>query len=142
MIIFNLDGVLADNSHRRHFIESKGSWEWIEEKQRYVNHQTGVFKEKIYDFESYESECNKDKPIEPIIKIFESLMFENHVKLGMEIEIWTDRFESLREKTEKWLEFNVWGAPSCKLKIRPVDDTRPECMLKELWLDEYIDAMW
>lgn len=153
MIIFDLDGVLADCEHRRHFVDptkiinpTYGNSDWItsnspeDELLGYVNvRETKKFKP---DWQAFYEACDKDLPIESVISIFESLIYENHVRLGKEIEIWSGRCESVREKTEKWLDFHVWGSCLCKLKMRPIGDNTPDEQLKERWLDEYISSMW
>lgn len=151
MIIFDLDGVLADCEHRRHFVDP----EYRDDCVKYLCNTTReqwVYKDgwdksetrrKFKpDWQAFYEACDNDKPIESVISIFESLIYENHVRLGKEIEIWSGRCESVREKTEKWLDFHVWGACLCKLKMRPIGDNTPDEQLKERWLDEYISSMW
>lgn len=149
MIIFDLDGVLANCEHRRHLVDpynypdiceysnyrivcgqplidldGKASW-------RYK--KTGEpFKHGLKEF--YEA-CDKDEPIQPTADLLVSLMLENIIRLGHEIQIWSGRCESVREKTVKWLEESIWGC-SYKLKMRPIGNNTPDEILKERWLDE------
>ena len=136
MIIFDLDGCLADCEHRRHFVDPK-------KQPVQVGHcisldlQTG----KTYssapkfkpDYQSFYEACDKDTPIEPVIECWNdqiSLMSMTHYM------IWSGRCESVREKTEKWLKKNVLCFSPYKLKMRPIGDSTPDDELKERWLDE------
>lgn len=136
MIIFDLDGTLADCEHRRHFVKKKSNCTHCSLCYGTIDMNCPCKFPKNPDWKSFYEACDQDKPIEPVISIFESLIFENHIRLGKKIEIWSGRCESVREKTEKWLEFHVWGAPSCKLKMRAIADSTPDDHLKEKWLDE------
>lgn len=151
MIIFDLDGTLANCEHRRHFVdpkynkdyreyafacEGRSGFDAVGYDFRFVHNKT---MEKFNpDWESFYEACDKDTPIGPVVEIFESLQFENYLRLGKELQIWSGRSESVREKTIEWLDINVYGSPSCKLKMRPIGDSTPDDMLKERWLDESI----
>lgn len=106
MIIFDLDGTLADCEHRRKHI-----------------------RKEIPDWKSFNEHCDKDLPIHPVIKFAHILHF-----LSMEYEIWSGRCESTRDKTMDWLSEN--DIQYCELKMRPIGDNTPDQMLKEKWLDE------
>lgn len=108
MIIFNLDGTLADCEHRRHFVD-------------------------VADFESFYEAFDKDTPIEAVCKIFDDLAVDN------DIQIWSCRCESIRQKTLDWL-YNYVPYSSQILKMRPIGDNTPYHELKEKWLDEYINS--
>jgi len=108
MIIFDLDGTLADISQRtQHVIGPKKDWK------------------KFFE------DCENDKPNMFVVKIYYSL-FENH-----EIQIWTGRHESMREITLAWLHNHCprtsWVD---EMKMRPNDDYTPDWQLKEKWLNE------
>jgi phosphoglycolate phosphatase-like HAD superfamily hydrolase len=72
--IFDLDGTLADNSHRWHHVSKSGDWD------------------------SYYAACPADKPIQHIIEIARALY-----KAGFKIAIVTGRSETIREETVQWL---------------------------------------
>ena len=144
MIIFDLDGTLSDCEHRRHLVnpekypklceysnyriidgkpildlDGKSSW-------RYK--KTGdPFQHGWKEF--YEA-CDKDTPIEPVIECW-----NDQISLGSmgNHMIWSGRCESVREKTEKWLEKNLLCFESHQLKMRPIGDSTPDDQLKEMW---------
>lgn len=155
MIIFDLE-TLADDSHRRHLIDPlaprPGGEDYalslyspdlnMEYFHRYADGKRGFFYRDTHKrwepaYQAYHEACGNDEPIETVIKIFESLAYENHVRSGNEIEIWSGMCESVREKTQQWLDFNVWGTPSVKLKMRPIGNDRPICVIKQEWLNQY-----
>jgi len=147
MIIFDLDGTLADCEHRRHFVDPRHPKN-IEitsgctikiNSQGYgeSNHQINKF---TPDWKSFYEACDKDEPIVPTIRTFIDLFDEK------EIKIWSGRCESVREKTTNWLieqtaHFLCRKWIDKNLKMRPIGDYTPDDQLKEKWLNEYIDDM-
>lgn len=126
MIIFDLDGTLADCEHRRHFVVDKREIAQFNE-----SHLIGdKFKPNWQAF--YEA-CDKDPIIKPVQDLFISLWNSYHYQ----IQIWSGRCESVRIKTERWMTDN--GLPCGSfLKMRPIGDNTPDEILKERWLDEAI----
>lgn len=131
MIIFDLDGTLADCDHRRHFVkrtfcigDSYGEctcgkcWNWKP------------------DWKAFYEACDQDNPIESVISIW-----NDQISLGgMQMhQIWSGRCESVRQKTEKWLNNNLLCFESHQLRMRPIGDNTPDDQLKERWLDEYLN---
>ena len=128
-IVFDLDGTLADGSHRQHFLEGdKKDW-------------NGFFEA-----------CDKDAPIWPAIETLVAF------KRGFgrdgyrhEIEIWSGRGEgkggSVRKKTLLWLrsfglelfdyeaETSFSAFRAINLRMRPHGDHTPDEILKKAWLD-------
>lgn len=149
MIIFNLDGTLADCEHRMHFVTPPDSVKYIYTDS--IPHENGCILTGHYqyhngelwqpDWKSFYEACDKDKPIHPVIETFKILGDEH------EVRIWSGRCESVRHKTELWL----WEHAGCGfdstltypqiLKMRPIGDNTPDHELKERWLDERIDDM-
>lgn len=111
MIIFDLDGTLANCDHRRHFVERSEKPDW----------------------RAFFEACDKDTPIEPTV-----LMWNNQISLGLMgvHQIWSGRCESTRQKTEKWLQDHLLCFKSTQLKMRPIGDYTPDHILKEQWLNE------
>lgn len=72
--IFDLDGTLADDSHRWHHVSKSGDWD------------------------SYYAQCPLDKPIQHIVEVAKALD-----SAGFDIIIVTGRSESIRNETEEWL---------------------------------------
>lgn len=122
MLIFDLDGTLADCEHRRPLVAhapDRRTPQW----------------DKFYQL------CDRDTPIKPIIDIMLTL------RASHEVQIWSGRSEVVREKTERWLAqyafgnfawiiptpTNPWYVP---LRMRPAGDTTPDDALKERWLRE------
>lgn len=158
MIIFDLDGTLADCEHRRHFVEPRlnKNYEYanyhkkidfeddMDEagnlKPRWRHKETGErFKPNWKDF--FEA-CEADAPIIPTLIIFSRLLEDYN------IQIWSGRSESVRQKTMDWFVVN-WFVNSFKiqvealnkaLKMRPIGDYTPDEQLKEKWLDEALAA--
>lgn len=140
MIIFDLDGTLADCEHRRHFVDRNHP---INEKKRLSNIplvSTPHPEPDPYiwkpDWKSFFEACDKDRPIVHVIAMLNAL--ENTYTLG--IEIWSGRCESVRARTNTWLIQNgITDLERIKnLKMRPEGDSTPDDVLKERWLDETI----
>lgn len=73
--IFDIDGTLADNSHRTHWVESKPK-----------------------NWRAYNSTMDKDTLIIPVYKVLRELEFDYRIL------ICSGREEVYRDVTEKWLE--------------------------------------
>ncbi len=146
MIIFDLDGTLANCENRQHFVDPNKNKNFINEvhsveeiiafeceepppKPRWVNKYTN--EKFVADWRAFHDACNKDVPIWPVI--YSIRHFHNS---DNEVQIWSGRCESVREKTEEWLEnLSVYHDV---LKMRPIGDNTPDDVLKEKWLDEAI----
>ncbi len=148
MIIFDLDGTLADCEHRRHFVE-KGHPNnlrglYFNDKDSLKINENGTFEVLNRldrpnwkpDWKAFYEACDKDKPIKSTVEIFHYLHAQEK-----EIEIWSARCESVREKTYEWLLENIdlkYITQFCvekHLKMRPIGDYIPDEVLKERWLD-------
>ncbi len=103
-VVFDLDGTMADISHRLHVIE-------------------GVKQ----DWDLFFALCHEDEPIPQIIEVCRAMYREGH-----RVEVWSARREWCRAKTEAWLEAH--GVPYYALILRPDDDERPDTEVKEGWL--------
>lgn len=124
MIIFDLDGTLADCEHRRHFVDPKYNiYDYVNKKWK-------------PDWKAFYEACDKDIPIKPVIDLLWRLdPYET------KISIWSGRCESVREKTVQWvIEYVFLGnfitLQQIELKMRPIGDSIPDDKLKEKWLDE------
>ncbi len=107
--VFDLDGTLAEISHRRHFVEPPAR-RWAE------------------FFEA----CDRDTIIPGVRDVLLNLM-----RGGNRVEIWSARGGEVEEKTRVWLETN--GIPREVLKrMRPIGENMPDEKLKRLWLHEEI----
>lgn len=136
MIIFDLDGTLADCEHRRHYVDPSKRDDFYYHELSNLKQMSGWYykendKKFKPDWKSFHEACDQDKPIEPVITIFHSLC---HI---YQVEIWSGRCESVRKKTENWLNKHLfnWKHP-VPLKMRPIGDNTPDDQLKERWLNE------
>jgi hypothetical protein len=106
-IIFDLDGTLALNCHRQHFVSGPKK-----------------------DWKKFFEACDKDPPNLPVISAFHLM----NVSLDHEVAIWSGRSESVKSKTMDWLI--AYSLFPDELKMRPIDDYSPDEVLKKRWLDE------
>lgn len=142
MIIFDLDGTLANCEHRRHFVDPSKNPDLeailppcmeinalTKPKWVYKNNNRKIWKP---DWEAFYNACDKDEPIHETRYLLEELYYaENH------IEIWSGRCESVRNKTENWIHRNLGGMKRIKkLLMRPIGDSTPDDILKERWVNE------
>ncbi len=152
MIIFDLDGTLADCEHRRHFVDPSYRDDCYYHLPATLTQSEGWYykdvllmcyppkaKKFIPDWKAFYEACDKDIPIQPVIELW-----NQQISLGMMgvHQIWSGRCESVRDKTEKWLDKNLLCFEPKQLKMRPIGDNTPDDQLKEKWLDEYIASMW
>ena len=141
MIIFDLDGTLADFSHRQYFVDP------LKDHPDYFRHPCETCKDGSHhkidpqyhkvtgkewkpDWKAFFEACDQDKPIDPTLNVLWSLNYAN------KIEIWSGRCESVRDKTEQWLHDQLGELFDFTLKMRPVGDYTPDDELKEGWLNE------
>ena len=108
--IFDIDGTLADCSHRLSAIKPPAGL---------VHFEPGETDWKP-DWDKFYSLCDKDKPIEDVCRIFR--------EIGYDVICVTGRTEKCRDKTEKWLADN--DLPCSCLFMRPDGDHRPDYVLK------------
>lgn len=140
MIIFDLDGTLADCEHRRHFVDpvyqnDKGGYHYEGYCQDDLSSPIYLVSNETEerwkpDWRAFYDACDQDTPIHSTLGILRMLHFCN-----APIEIWSGRCESVRWKTEHWMF--VKGFPlDIKLRMRPIGDNTPDDQLKEKWLNE------
>lgn len=115
--IFDLDGTVADPSHRLHYIQG-GQPDWA----------------------AFYAACGADKPIWPVIRTMQTLR-----RAGAEIWFWTGRSEECKGLTLAWLtqhraldgrSFRWWPQQVERFRMRKVGDHRPDHELKNEWLSE------
>lgn len=104
-IIFDLDGTLADVTHRRPLLDPP---------QR--------------NWDAFFAACGDDAPIRPIITVARDILAAG----GHRIEIWSGRSDKVRAETEEWL--GRYGLDGVPLRMRPNGDNTPDDQLKEMWL--------
>lgn len=106
LIVFDLDGTLADVEHRRHLV-SGGKRRW----------------------DQFFEACVDDPPVTGVI-----LAFRAHQLAGARVEVWSGRSDAVRPQTEDWLARHDLHPD--RLLMRPARDTTPDDELKESWLDQ------
>lgn len=108
LVIFDLDGTLADDEHRRHL------------------HHAG-------EYEAFHQACHLDSPNYPMLSMLDVV-----ISSGVACEIWSGRSEATRDKTLRWFERHRAGRSlPVPLKMRPVGNQMPGAELKEQWLNEH-----
>ena len=115
-IVFDLDGTLADDTQRQHYLHSSPT-----------------------DKDAYYQACDDDLPIKIMARLFRSLM---EADPSHHIEIWTGRPGRVRFKTERWLrECDLYWdrhrpGYHCKVRMRKDGDHRDVIKVKGEWLAE------
>lgn len=106
VVIFDLDGTLANIDHRLHFVKD-GNKNW----------------------DAFYKACPDDEPIEAMIELARMCDDAGHT-----IVISSGRSENVREETIAWLEKH--GVVYSRLFMRPDNCFTPDQALKKAWLDE------
>lgn len=127
-IVVDIDGTIADNSHRQHLIERK----------------TDAFGQKIGpppNWDQFFLECGGDAPIHHVIEVVHALH-----EAGNVISFWSGRSEDVYDLTFNWLfehgltfDYDKTGAELSRpvfLRHRPSGDYTPDEELKRRWLNE------
>lgn len=127
MIIFDLR-VLADDSHRRHFIDPNSINHLINPQGKYYN----VFTEEVFkpDYAAYYAAADKDEPIKDVIKIFDSLRKRNI------LHVWSDTPHINIEFFSKEYDLHRF-----QVRERPDGDTTPWHELKKRWILENMQVV-
>lgn len=104
-IIFDMDGTLADCSHRLHFVERAGKKDW----------------------ERFFAGCSEDTPRLEILRLAQELSLKNKILIA------SGRPERLRRVTENWLK--SFEIPYDRIYLRKNDDRRGDGIVKSEMLD-------
>lgn len=110
IITSDLDGVLADNTHR-----------------------AGQLAANPPDWQAVAEAIPHDKPVMPLILMLRLFAARGHV-----IHILTGRAETTRAATEAWLD--KYAVPYHALRMRADDDARPQVLLKRDFIRPYNKA--
>ncbi|HDM8185508.1 TPA: hypothetical protein P0E26_002205 [Vibrio harveyi] len=106
-VIVDLDGTLALNKHRSHFIDK--------------------FSGRKPDWVAYFEACDKDLPNHPVIEAVNALKAQ-----GNRVHIFSARGDIVRDKTVKWLSLH--GVQYDDLTMREMDTYTADEILKRFWL--------
>ena len=107
-VVFDLDGTLALNEHRQHFVER------------------GPGEKK--DWRGFFAACDRDELNWPIARVLQVLD-----ATGNRVEIWSGRSSEVIDKTRKWLAEHGMG--HIPFRGRDAGDHTPDHELKKAWLD-------
>lgn len=107
-IVFDLDGTLADITHRTHFVRGSGKPDW----------------------NSFFAECGRDALNTPVAEALDA-----HLRSGHRVEIWSGRSAVVEAETQQWLYDNGID-PHLLTRMRPAGDNTPDTELKRSWLHE------
>jgi len=106
--IFDIDGTLADLSHRLHYIQTKPK-----------------------DWDSFFKACLFDEPIEDVIRVCRHLQ-----KSGAEIVLLTGRPDNTRIDTVRWM--NAHNIIYSDLLMRTTGDRRSDTIVKSELMDRFM----
>ncbi len=107
LVIFDIDGTLADITHRLHFIKGEGKKDW----------------------DAFHAACVEDTPIPEIIMVAQTIARTSH-----QIVLMTGRMDTVRSETVKWLDEHE--VPLASLYMRKAGDYRPDHEIKRQFLAE------
>lgn len=114
LIIFDLDGTLADCTQRLHHLQKEPA-----------------------DWDGFYDDCHRDSVIQAVRSVWWACKYFSYSndEMKVRLEIWTGRDERVYPKTFAWLDANEFGVYD-KIRMRPSGDHRPDYELKEQWLHE------
>lgn len=107
--VFDIDGTVADLSHRLHHIEKQPK-----------------------DWDAFFADCHKDVPIGHVRQLLQDLS-----KSGAKIVYVSGRSDQVRSETAAWLLGHLF--PAGELYMRTAGDHRPDNIVKAELLDELLD---
>lgn len=107
--LFDIDGTIADLSHRLHHIQSDPK-----------------------NWPAFFAGCHADKPIQHILDL--ALMVSEHA----EIIFVSGRSSECRHATQDWLRAHYLGASTPRLYMREAGDNRPDDQVKGELLDQIL----
>jgi len=110
-IICDLDGTLADLTHRLHHIKGDKK-----------------------DWDAFHAECVNDKPHDDVIEIVDTFRLGSCgcAYPSKDLYILSGRNEAVRDETVRWLEEHVSGVEDwdIQLRMRKANDRRPDTEVK------------
>lgn len=120
IVIFDLDGTIADIEHRRHLVEKPGLFHELSDEE---------FAAWKPDWDGFFLLCVNDEPKPEVIEIC------NLLSLKYDIIILSGRSEVVRKETVAWLaKHGIWNYE--RLWMRPDEDYTPDEVLKLDWLNK------
>lgn len=114
-VVFDIDGTLADCTHRVHHIKRPETPTDVWPKQDWAAFHAGV---------------DGDVAIGPIVLVARAM-----VDCGHQVEFWTGRSDACRAATEKWLaDKGIGGLP---VRMRTEGSHTADYQIKSKWIEEY-----
>lgn len=114
-IIVDIDGTIADATHRLHLLPAPSP--------------DGTFDPKAPTWGDFYKDAHLDSPIDEIVRIIHGM--------DVPVIICTGRDESNRMVTEAWLETH--GVPYLHLMMRAAGDRRQDDLIKKDMLDKILE---
>lgn len=111
LIIFDLDGTLANDAHRAH-------------------HLAGEKPLPDAAWQAYFAACPQDSPKPQAVMLYQMLIKEF---INMRVQIWSGRSDAWRTETEFWIHQHLYYPPALLL-MRQADDRTNDQELKRQWL--------
>lgn len=145
MIIFDLDGTLANSDHRKHLVDPNYPHPDYHRKPCEIcighaphsmdlQYHNVTGKKWHPDYEAFDEACDKDASIKATLDILDCLIINDEL-----IEIWSGRSEKVKEKTRIWfMENGITVSGNIKMRMRPIGNNQPDEILKEMWLHDAI----
>lgn len=111
IVLFDLDGTLANVTHRRHHVEKA--------------------RKKDADWRAFYAACEFDTVNIPVARCFDA-----HRAAGSQVWIVSGRSDEVKRQTEEWLGRNsLWPD---RLLMRPQSNYEADVTLKQRWLHDGI----
>lgn len=117
VVIFDLDGTLADVEHRRH---------WLDPAQH-----AGMAQDERW--RRFFADCVHDTPRERVVAAAKALF-----EAGLQVVILSARSDEVKRETLAWLHKH--GIPFDELRMRKAGDRTPDETLKSQWLADFDPA--
>lgn len=133
VVIFDLDGTLANTAHRKHFVERNGACVecggYAFESMCPACDGTGKDRRKP-DWNAFFRACVDDTPLERVAQLFRTL------KAMHEIWIFSGRSNLVEQETIAWLKQH--NLVPDKLVMRVEGDYTADEVLKRAWYEELV----
>lgn len=119
LVVFDLDDTLAMIGERANILKQD-------------------FPTEAEKWDTFFDACDQDEPNRAVMATLDA--FLTSIPRIVRVEIWTARIETVRVKTEAWLEDNmVWYPPDIPipLRMRAEGDFRNDTEIKGEWIQQY-----
>lgn len=128
LYVFDLDGTLADLTHRLHYVRKP--WSAAEERQAHPEHILIEIQNWKPNWDKFFEEVDKDKPVQWVIDLLDVLRHKG------DILILSGRSDASETKTREWLKKH--GVQYDYLQMRPAKNHKPDYLLKKWMLEDFL----